>query len=84
MLGGVVAHASGVWSWSEISRKMKDVPVLFLHGTKDPVVPYRQSVGGREYLDGKGLDLVALLRLPGYNHWPNSTRVTEGTIGAKA
>lgn len=79
MLGGVVAHASGVWSWSKVGRKMKDLPVLFLHGTADPVVPYRQSVGGgRDYLEGKGLDLVALLRLPGYSHWPNSMRASEG------
>lgn len=79
MLGGVVAHASGVWGHSGVGRKMKDLPVLFLHGTADPVVPFRQSVlGGRDYLQGKGLDLVALLRMPGYNHWPNPMRVSEG------
>ncbi|PCJ53173.1 MAG: hypothetical protein COA70_09585 [Planctomycetota bacterium] len=78
MLGGVVAHASGTWGWTKLSRKMKDLPILFLHGTKDPVVPYRQSINGRDRFLDQGLDLVALLRMPGYNHWPNSTRVTEG------
>ena len=78
MIGGVVAHASGVWNGIKIGRKMIDVPVLFLHGTKDPVVPFTNSSGGCEYMVGKGLDLVRLLRLPGYNHWPNSMRVTEG------
>ncbi|MFK5956496.1 MAG: hypothetical protein QM477_08645 [Planctomycetota bacterium] len=78
MLGGVVAHASGAWTWSKVGRKMKDLPILFLHGTKDPVVPYRQSVGSRDYMLDQGLELVALLRMPGYNHWPNPTRATEG------
>lgn len=77
MLGGVVAHASGTWGWTKVGKKMRDLPVLFLHGTKDPVVPYRQSVSGRNRLLDKGLDLVALLRLPDYNHWPNSMRVSE-------
>lgn len=77
MLGGVVAHASGIWGMTKVGRKMRNLPILFLHGTKDPVVPYRQSVGGRDHLWDNGLDLVALLRMPGYNHWPNSMRVSE-------
>lgn len=77
MLGGVVAHASGVWGWTKIGRKMRNLPIVFLHGTKDPVVGYRQSVGGRDHLLDEGMELVALMRMPGYNHWPNSMRVSE-------
>lgn len=77
MLGGVVAHAGGVWNGVKVGRKMKDCPVVFLHGTADPVVTFRNSVGGRDHMVDKGMDLVSLLRMPGYNHWPNSMRVTE-------
>src|SRR5690606_30883548 len=40
---GVVAHASGAWSWSDREGGVQGVPIVFMHGTADPVVPYRQS-----------------------------------------
>lgn len=77
LVGGVVAHAGGIWNGVKLGRKMKDVPVVFLHATKEPVVPLLNSVGGRDAMLDAGLELTTLLRMPGYNHWPNSMRVSE-------
>ncbi len=74
---GVVAHASGVWTWTNTVGGIQDVPIVFMHGTKDPVVPYAQSIGARDYYAKKGHKMVGLRRLPGYNHWPNAVRASE-------
>lgn len=77
---GVVAHASGAWNWSKTGKSVKRVAIAFMHGTADPVVPYRQSVGSRDHYAGLGFPLLHLRRLPRYNHWPNAVRATE-TLG---
>jgi len=76
-VSGVVAHASGAWNWSKMGKKVKRVPIAFMHGTNDPVVPYRQSPGSRDAYADEGFDLLHLRRMPGYNHWPNAVRATE-------
>lgn len=77
LVRGVVAHASGVWTWTELGKQLSAVPLAFMHGTLDPVVPYVQSVGARDACNDLKLPLVHLRRLDGYNHWPNAVRATE-------
>jgi predicted esterase len=74
---GVVAHASGAWNWSKTGKPVKRVAIAFMHGTADPVVPYRQSPGSRDHYAKLAFPLLHLRRLPGYNHWPNAVRATE-------
>ncbi len=74
---GVVAHASGAWNWSKTGKPVHRVAIAFMHGTSDPVVPYRQSVGARDVYVRKEFPLVHLRRLARYNHWPNAVRAGE-------
>ncbi len=76
-VAGVVAHASGMWAQTKTSKASHGVAYSFLHGTHDPVVPYRQSVGARDALVELGFPRVRLRRLERYNHWPNAVRSTE-------
>lgn len=74
---GVVAHASGAWNWTNMSKGLKKVAVAFMHGTADEVVPYRQSMGSRGSFVEAGYPLTHLLRLINYSHWPNAVRANE-------
>lgn len=76
-VAGVVAHACGLWNWTETGKKSRGVAVAFLHGTGDPVVPYRQSPAGRDALLEAGYGHVLLRRMPDYVHWPNAVRANE-------
>jgi len=76
-VAGVVAHASGMWLGTETGKKAQQVAVAFLHGSSDPVVPYRQSPGAHQALQEAGFDRLLLRRMPGYTHWPNAVRATE-------
>ena len=77
LVSGVVAHASGAWNWSKTRGDVQKVAIAFLHGTSDPVVPYRQSPGSRDAYAKAGFDRLHLRRLDRYNHWPNAVRATE-------
>ena len=67
---GVVAHASGLWTWSKRTSRAHHQAIVLMHGTQDPIVPYGQSVGGqRAYLDAK-YPVIRLRSLEGWNHWP--------------
>lgn len=68
---GVVAHASGVWTWTKQPRKAHRQAIVLMHGTQDPVVPYGQSVGGWESYVKRGYPMVRLRSLEGWNHWPS-------------
>jgi predicted esterase len=76
-VAGVVAHASGAWNWSKTGKPVKKVAIGFMHGTLDPVVPYRQSPGSRDFYAQEGFELLHLRRLERYNHWPNAVRANE-------
>ena len=76
-VAGVAAHASGAWNWSKKGKKTKEVAIAYMHGTLDPVVPYRQSSGSRDGYSKDGFEILHLRRLPRYNHWPNSVRANE-------
>lgn len=76
-VAGVVAHASGLWSWTETGKRARGVATAFLHGTGDPVVPYRQSPAAWAHLRDQGWEKILLRRMPDYNHWPNALRATE-------
>ena len=76
-VAGVVAHASGAWLGSKMAGDVKHVPIAFMHGTSDPVVPYGQSPGARDAYLKAGLTLVHLRRLDRYSHWPNAVRANE-------
>jgi pimeloyl-ACP methyl ester carboxylesterase len=76
-VAGIVAHASGAWSFSKMGAPLKKVAIAFQHGTLDPVVPYAQSVGSRDAYAAAGFELLHLRRLDAYNHWPNAVRSTE-------
>lgn len=76
-VAGVVAHASGAWNWSKMTKDVQKVAIAFMHGSADPVVPYAQSPGSRDAYAKAGFPLLQMRRLPGYNHWPNAVRATE-------
>jgi predicted esterase len=76
-VAGVVAHASGAWNWSKTGKPVREVAVAFMHGTRDPVVPYRQSPGSRDHYAKQKFELLFLRRLENYNHWPNAVRANE-------
>lgn len=67
---GVVAHASGVWTWTRQPATARHQAIVFMHGTQDPVVPYGQSVGGYESFVKNKHPTVRLRSLEGWNHWP--------------
>lgn len=75
-VAGVVAHASGAWASSASPKSLQKVPLAFLHGSSDPVVPYGQSVGSFEAYAARRMT-VQLRRLEFYNHWPNELRAHE-------
>jgi predicted esterase len=76
-VAGVVAHASGAWNGSRMTKDVQKVAIAFMHGSADPVVPYVQSPGSRDAYAKVGFTLLQMRRLPGYNHWPNAVRATE-------
>jgi predicted esterase len=76
-VAGGVAHASGSWANSLMPKELKKLPLVFMHGSSDPVVPYGQSVGARDYYVEKGFPLTHLRRLADWSHWPNAVRATE-------
>jgi predicted esterase len=76
-VAGVVAHASGAWVSSRMTKDVQKVAIAFMHGSADPVVPYGQSPGSRDAYAKAGFTLLHMRRLPGYNHWPNAVRATE-------
>lgn len=69
-VNGLVAHASGLWNWTQRGPKGHHQAIVFMHGTQDPVVPYSQSVGGYEVLRDARYPMVRLVSLEGWNHWP--------------
>jgi predicted esterase len=77
VIDGIVAHASGVWTWTNIKGGVTQTPLALMHGTMDPVVPYGQSVGAFDAYVQEGHKSVLLRRMPGYNHWPNAVRASE-------
>jgi predicted esterase len=69
-IAGVVAHASGVWTWTQQGPAGHHQAIVLMHGTQDPVVPYPQSVGGfQSYRDAR-YPTVRLRSLENWNHWP--------------
>lgn len=76
-VAGVCAHASGMWNWTEVGKKQGPIAYGFLHGTRDPVVPYAQSEGAVGVLRERKQPLVQLRRIGFYNHWPNGVRADE-------
>jgi predicted esterase len=74
---GVVAHASGAWTNTQLKGGIQSVPIAFMHGTADPVIPYAQSVGARDAFRDAGHESLLVRRLNGYNHWPNAVRASE-------
>lgn len=67
---GVVAHASGVWTWTKQPEAAHHQAIVLMHGTQDPVVPYGQSVGGFEAYAAKNYPIIRMRSLEGWNHWP--------------
>lgn len=67
---GVVAHASGIWTWTQGGPKSHHQAICFMHGTRDPVVPYGQSLGGYDALKKARYPILRMRSLEGWNHWP--------------
>jgi predicted esterase len=76
---GVVAHASGVWTWTKLGKHGHGQAIVLMHGTQDPVVPYPQSVGGLKAFRDADYPLVRLRALEGWNHWPAEHNAAGGT-----
>ncbi|MCC6661248.1 MAG: alpha/beta fold hydrolase [Phycisphaerales bacterium] len=76
LVDGVVAHGSGAWNWTNIDA-LHGIPIVFMHGTADPVVPYAQSTGSRRVFAELGHQKVQVRLLPGFGHGPNGVRTSE-------
>lgn len=71
LVDGVVGHASGVWTWTQASKKGHHQAIGFLHGTDDHI-PYGQSLGGRSfYADEQKYPRVHLRTLYDWDHRPH-------------
>jgi predicted esterase len=67
---GVLAHASGVWNWTKLAPEGHHQAIVLMHGTRDPVVPFGQSVGGYDaYVEAK-YPMVRLRAIEGGSHVP--------------
>lgn len=69
---GALGQAGGVWKNTPLDSENKDQPLVLMHGTADPVVPYANSQGGRDFLLDRGHARTHLRALEGWNHWPNA------------
>ena len=67
---GVVAHASGLWTWSKRPAEGKHQAIVLMHGTADPVVRFGQSAGGLTAYRDADYPNVRLRALEGWNHFP--------------
>lgn len=76
LVDGFCSHASGFWTETDLAG-LKGLPVALMHGSRDPVVPYRQSVGSRDHAFENGVKSILLRRVEFYNHWPNAVRANE-------
>lgn len=79
-VAGVVAHASGLWTWTRTGRDGHRQAIVLMHGSQDPVVPYGQSVGAFEALRAKKYPLLRLRTLEGWNHWPAEHNLDVGNV----
>lgn len=67
---GVLAHASGVWTWTKLGPEGHHQAIVLMHGTRDPVVPFGNSAGGYDaYVEAK-YPMVRLRAIERGNHWP--------------
>lgn len=76
---GVVAHASGLWTWTKVGKHGHGKAIVLMHGTQDPVVPFVQSLGALSALREAGYPMVRLRALEGWNHWPAEHNAAGGT-----
>jgi predicted esterase len=67
---GVVGQASGVWIGTQATKKHHHQAICLMHGTKDPVVGYGQSIGGYDFYEEAKYPLLHLRSLENWNHWP--------------
>jgi predicted esterase len=74
---GVVADASGMWTDTNTHGGIQSIPVAFLHGTADPVVPYSQSLVARDSLKEAGDEMLLVRRIQGGDHSPSAMRASE-------
>lgn len=74
---GLVGQASGVWIGTQATKKHHHQAVVLMHGTKDPVVPYGQSVGGLDFYVKAKYPHVRLRSLDGWNHWPTQLQTEQ-------
>lgn len=69
---GICAHASGVWTHTRLSKAGHRVAVGIMHGSRDPVVPYVQSLGARKAYREKKYPMVDMYTWFQGNHWPHA------------
>ena len=60
---GLVGQASGVWIGTQAMKKGHHQAIVLMHGTRDPVVPYGQSVGGLDFYEEAKYPLARLRSL---------------------
>ncbi|MEM8710933.1 MAG: alpha/beta fold hydrolase, partial [Planctomycetota bacterium] len=77
-VAGVVGHASGVWIGTKGGPTQHHQAIVLMHGTADPVVPYRQSVGSLSaHFEKLGYPMARLRSLDGWNHWPSQHHASQ-------
>lgn len=75
---GVVGHASGVWIGTKGGKSHHHQAIVLMHGSKDPVVSYGQSVASLSAHYRKLKYPMARLRtLDGWNHWPSQKHAAQ-------
>jgi predicted esterase len=71
-VAGALGQAGGIWTNTPLTSENKDLHMVLMHGTADPVVPFSNSRGGWDFLLERGYANAHLRALEGWNHWPNA------------
>jgi predicted esterase len=76
-VAGAVGQAGGVWKTTPVNSRNRNLPLVFLHGTADPVVPYSNSRGGYDWLRDQGYVRCHFRAMEGWNHWPSPFHASQ-------
>lgn len=74
---GVVADATDMSSSINVNGGIQSIPVAFVHGTADAVVPYFHSLAARDSLKAAGDEMLLVRRMQGCDHLPSAMRASE-------
>ncbi len=71
-----VIETAALYSPINYTVGKKKTPILIQHGTKDPIVPYKQSIALKKKMDQQGVENI-LIKVPKANHGFTTTPKPE-------